>query len=384
MVTLTKEGCTINFKSGKEIHLERRGSLVLTANKSVLEKEEEEIHVTAVRRWHERLGHVNIQTLSQMRKEGIVDGLHFADDSIEGEEEICIPCLEGKQTEKKLGKCGQLKTTEVLELIHLYYCGPMATETVSGKRGYVSFLDDFSGYGWIYPDSRKSEIEEKFIEFMNLVENQLGKHIKKLCTDSGSEYSGWQCLIDKRIEHQVMPRYTLQWNGKGECFNRTSFDKARSMLRRGNLPDKYWGEAIMTSNDVRNMLPASGGTRTPHEIVYGPKPDVGTIRTFGCMAYAKWPEELRRKLDSKTVKCRYLGRSKNANGLYRLLICGTGRVITARSVVFHENDYGIKRVADRLTHEEKKNLPRTDNKGDRDSGSDCEEEERPKDHCTQT
>jgi hypothetical protein len=61
-----------------------------------------------------------------MRKEGIVDRLDFADDNIEGEEEICVPCLEGKQTEKKLGKGGLLKTTEVLELIHLDYCGPLA------------------------------------------------------------------------------------------------------------------------------------------------------------------------------------------------------------------------------------------------------------------
>jgi hypothetical protein len=116
----------------------------LTANKSVLEKGKEEIHATTERRWHERLGHVNIQTLSRIRKEGIVDGLDFAGDSIEGEEEICIPCLEGKQTEKKLGKGGQPKTTEVLELIHSDYCGPLAMETASGKRGYVSFQDDFS------------------------------------------------------------------------------------------------------------------------------------------------------------------------------------------------------------------------------------------------
>jgi hypothetical protein len=122
-VTFTKEGCTINFKSGKEIHLEQSGSLVLTANESVLEKKEEEIHATTICRWHERLGHVNIQTLSQMRKEGIVDGLDFAGDSIEGEEEICVPCLEGKQTEKKLGKGGQLKTTEVLELLITVHIG---------------------------------------------------------------------------------------------------------------------------------------------------------------------------------------------------------------------------------------------------------------------
>jgi hypothetical protein len=58
------------------------------------------------------------------------------------------------------------------------------------------------------------------------------------------------------------------------------------------------------------MLPANGSTKTPHEIFYGTKPDVGTIRTFGCMAYAKWPEKLRRKLVSKMVKCRYLRSAK--------------------------------------------------------------------------
>jgi hypothetical protein len=51
--------------------------------------------------------------------------------------------------------------------------------------------------------------------------------------------------------------------------------------------------------------------------------------TFGCMAYAKRPGELSKKLDSKTVKCRYLGRSRVASGLYQFLSCEARKVIMA-------------------------------------------------------
>jgi hypothetical protein len=51
----------------------------------VLEREEEEIHVTTTCQWHERLGH---ETLSHMRKEGIMDGLDFVNDFTQELEEI--------------------------------------------------------------------------------------------------------------------------------------------------------------------------------------------------------------------------------------------------------------------------------------------------------
>ena len=62
----------------------------------------------------------------------------------------------------------------------------------------------------------KSETFEKFKEFQNEVENQLGKKIKLLRSDHGGEYrSQWfdDPLNNRRIVPQLTPPGTPQRNG---------------------------------------------------------------------------------------------------------------------------------------------------------------------------
>ena len=57
----------------------------------------------------------------------------------------------------------------------------MWTIKYTAKGGYsyfVTFTDDFSRYGYVYLMRYKSETFEKFKEFKNEVQNQLGKSIK--------------------------------------------------------------------------------------------------------------------------------------------------------------------------------------------------------------
>ena len=53
---------------------------------------------------------------------------------------------------------------------------------------YVSFIDDFSSYTWIYFLKKKSEVFDRFKEFKALVENQTERKIKVLRTDNGGEF----------------------------------------------------------------------------------------------------------------------------------------------------------------------------------------------------
>ena len=46
-------------------------------------------------------------------------------------------------------------------------------------------MDDFSRYGYVYLMRYKSETFEKFEEFKNEVQNQLGKSIKAIRSDQG-------------------------------------------------------------------------------------------------------------------------------------------------------------------------------------------------------
>ena len=52
----------------------------------------------------------------------------------------------------------------------------------------MTFTNDYSRYGYIYLVKQKSETFEKFKEFKNEVENQLGRKIKVLRSDRGGEY----------------------------------------------------------------------------------------------------------------------------------------------------------------------------------------------------
>ena len=70
------------------------------------------------------------------------------------------------------------RAQELLELVHKDVCGPMSTQAKGGYEYFITFIDDYSRYGYVYLMRRKSEAFEKFKVFRVKVENQLGKHIK--------------------------------------------------------------------------------------------------------------------------------------------------------------------------------------------------------------
>ena len=51
---------------------------------------------------------------------------------------------------------------------------------------------------------------------------------------------------------------------------------------------------------------------TPQEAWSGKKPAVDHFRIFGCIAYAHVPDEKRKKLEDKILKCVFLGVSETS------------------------------------------------------------------------
>ena len=72
---------------------------------------------------------------------------------------------------------------ELLELVHSDICGPMSIKTQGGYEYYVTFIDDYSRYEYLYLMHCKSETFDKFKEFRVEVEKQLGVPIKSLRSD---------------------------------------------------------------------------------------------------------------------------------------------------------------------------------------------------------
>ena len=82
----------------------------------------------------------------------------------------------------------QTRQGDLLELEHTNVCGPFRTTPRNHERYFVSFIDDYSRYAYVYLMKHKHETFEMFKEFQNEVENQLGKTIKILRSDRGENY----------------------------------------------------------------------------------------------------------------------------------------------------------------------------------------------------
>ncbi|KAA0067441.1 gag/pol protein [Cucumis melo var. makuwa] len=84
----------------------------------------------------------------------------------------CESYIEGKMTKRPfIGKGYRAK--EPLELIHSDLCGPMNVKARGDFEYFISFIDDYSRYGYLYLMEHESEALEKLKEYKAEVENLL-------------------------------------------------------------------------------------------------------------------------------------------------------------------------------------------------------------------
>ncbi|KAL5573866.1 hypothetical protein UlMin_023463 [Ulmus minor] len=81
-------------------------------------------------------------------------------------------------TKRPFGSKGN-RVEGLLELVHCDICGPMSIKARGGYEYYVTFIDDYSRYGYVYLMHCKSETFDKFKEFRVEVEKQLAHVLDK-------------------------------------------------------------------------------------------------------------------------------------------------------------------------------------------------------------
>ena len=291
--------------------------------------------------WHLRLGHVSESLLKQMVSNELVTGVKIPK---RAELSFCEGCVEGKMQRKPFKPVGEVRSQRKLQCVHSDVCGPMSTESIGGKKYFVTFIDDFSRCCSVYFMRHKSEVLDKFKEFEAATTTDSGQRISMLRSDNGGEYVSQEFeayLKSKGIQHQLTVPHSPQQNGVAERMNRTLMESTRSMLAHSGLPDCYWAEAVATAAYLRNRTPTTAFTekKTPYERWYGRKPNLSHLKVFGCIAYAHVPDLKRTKLDRKAEKLRFVGYSIQSKG-YRLINDQTSRVFIRRDVIFNEADFG--------------------------------------------
>jgi len=131
--------------------------------------------------WHQRLRHLNLSDVRKLLPKGSYSEKETATST------ACDICIKVKAKEKFQRKVPAQRATKPLELIHSDLCGPISPQSLSGRRYYILYIDDFSRYTWVcfLRSKSSSEVHSVFRDFKNLVELQLKHRITRFQCDNG-------------------------------------------------------------------------------------------------------------------------------------------------------------------------------------------------------
>lgn len=197
----------------------------------------------------------------------------------------------------------------------------MRTASLGGAKYFLLLIDDFTRKAFVYFLKSKGGAFDKFRVFKVMAENQQSRQIKIFRSDNGGELSSAEFksfLSTHGILRQTSAPRTPQQNGLVERYNRTILEMARCMLYSRSIDVRFWAEAVNTAVYVKNRAPHSKMAESPEQLWTGKQPSLKHLRVFGCVAYVHIHDNLRTKLEPKSIRRIFIG---YADGMNQLLGC---------------------------------------------------------------
>lgn len=263
---------------------------------------------------HRRLGHPSFVAMSR-----IYPSLF---NSCSKESLVCDACEFAKHTRVLYPSIG-LRSQKPFDVIHSDVWGPCEAHSISGHKWFVTFIDGFSQYTWLYLLKHKSNVLLVFKDLYALVKNKFGNTIKVLRFDNGTEYVNQefgQFLATNGIEHQTTCVNTPEQNG----------------VFTMNVPKFLWGEAVKTATYLINRMPfCILDNMSPAQLLLNSNDFVVSPKVFGCVCFVHDYRNNVGKLDPRAVKCVFVGYSPTQKG-YRCWCPSEHRFFVSMDVTFHE------------------------------------------------
>lgn len=199
-------------------------------------------------RWHARLGHPSFSIVQQVLRNNQLP--------CAGErrlDTICDSCQRAKYHQLPYPISTSI-STKPLHLIFPDVWGP--TPSLVGRHTYyVSFIDDYSKFTWLYLLKNRSNVFQVFRQFQALVERQLDSKILTVQSDWGGEYEKPNSFFKTLgISHHVSCPHAHQQNGSAKRKHRHIVEVGLSLLAGTSMPLKFWDEAYLTTVHLINML----------------------------------------------------------------------------------------------------------------------------------
>ncbi|GJU07145.1 retrovirus-related pol polyprotein from transposon TNT 1-94 [Tanacetum coccineum] len=246
--------------------------------------------------WHQRLSHLNFDTINDLAKNDLVTGLPKFKYH---KEHLCPSCEQGKSKRAS---------------------HPPKPVPNSKQRS-------------------KDEAPEVIKTFLKRITVLLQSPVIIIRTDNGTEFKNQilkEYFDSVGISHQASSVRTPQQNGVVERRNRTLVEAARTMLIFSRAPLFLWAEAIATACYTQNRsIIHRRFNKTPYELINGRKPDISFLHVFGALCYPKNDREDIRKLGAKGDIGFFIGYSANSCA-YRVYNRRTKKIMETMNVTFDE------------------------------------------------
>ena len=170
---------------------------------------------------------------------------------------FCVSCQMGK-SHKRPFRNSHTSYTSPLQLVESDLWGPSPVLSTIGFKFYITFVDVYSRYTWIYFLKRKSEAFESFLHFKTQAKNQLNTTIKIFQSDWGGEFHSFSSFFNTHgIIHRVSCPHTSEQNGIVERKHRHVVELGLTLLVQSSLPLKFWPDAFSSAVYLINMMPTT-------------------------------------------------------------------------------------------------------------------------------
>ena len=171
---------------------------------------------------HRRLGHISIDWIESMIKNGQLHGIS----TLTGTLAFCEPCIIAKMKKLPFKASGETHTTCPFELVHADVEGPITLISREGYWYWLVIVDDFTHFPWVYLMKYKSEVPFTYQKWKSNIQAYFqlkpagecitASAVQYLWSDNEGEFISaqfWDQLRSDGTQHETSAPDTPEQNG---------------------------------------------------------------------------------------------------------------------------------------------------------------------------
>ena len=265
----------------------------------------------------------------------------------------CEACARAKMGPMRSRARPTRPATRPLERVHLDLSPALPTKSTSGATGFLVIVDEGTGYYFVQPFVRKSEVYSILVAFKAWAEKHFRQKMGSLLSPfelsgirSDGEGQNTSGLVkdwcrENGINREISAPYSQHQDGIAERAIQTLWWGSEALRKAAGAPPSLWERTIQAFAHVKNRMALGESDRSPWEKWNGVTIDMKTrlqhVRIWGTKCYAYVPKELRDKFGDRARVCVMFGYSKTSKA-YVLYDLRTRVVFEASSVMFDETE----------------------------------------------